>query len=76
MVSRSWYSQAVELLCALRRHYCLMLNPLRIWSRRTFRQYALRAYQRHADLSGNTETHNFSYRSVILTLSERKVCGY
>lgn len=33
MVSRSWYSQAVELLMCLRRRYCLMLNPLRIWSR-------------------------------------------
>ena len=31
MVSRSWYSQNCS--CALRRRYCLMLNPLRIWSR-------------------------------------------
>ncbi len=76
MVSRSWYSQAENCLCALRRRYCLMLNPLRIGQDRTFRQYARRAYQRHADLPAMTETHDFSYRSVILTLSGARYCGY
>ena len=34
MVSRSWYSSSRDRsLIALRRRYCLMLNPLRIWSR-------------------------------------------
>ncbi len=73
MVSRSWYSQAVNCSCALRRRYCLMLNPLRISSDRTSGNTHAERISAMLTSPAMTETHDFSYRSVILTLSERKV---
>ena len=51
MVSRSWYSQAVELLMCPTATLLSDVEPI----------------------ENLVETHDFSYRSVILTLSERKV---
>ena len=74
MVSRSWYSQAVELLMCPTATLLSDVEPIENLVK-TVRSGNTHAERISAMLTSPamTETHDFSYRSVILTLSERKV---
>ena len=74
MVSRSWYSQAVELLMCPTATLLSDVEPIENLVK-TVRSGNTHAERISAMLTSPamTETHDFNYRSVILTLSERKV---
>ncbi|EGW78048.1 transcriptional regulator, LuxR family [Escherichia coli 3030-1] len=74
MVSRSWYSQAVELLMCPTATLLSDVEPIENLVK-TVRSGNTHAERISAMLTSPAmnETHDFSYRSVILTLSERKV---
>ncbi|SVF80084.1 Global regulator [Shigella flexneri 2a] len=74
MVSRSWYSQAAELLMCPTATLLSDVEPIENLVK-TVRSGNTHAERISAMLTSPamTETHDFSYRSVILTLSERKV---
>ena len=74
MVSRSWYSQAVELLMCPTATLLSDVEPIENLVK-TVRSGNTHSERISAMLTSPamTETHDFSYRSVILTLSERKV---
>ncbi|WP_196763341.1 helix-turn-helix domain-containing protein, partial [Mycobacterium avium] len=73
-MSRSWYSQAVELLMCPTATLLSDVEPIENLVK-TVRSGNTHAERISAMLTSPamTETHDFSYRSVILTLSERKV---
>ncbi|EGA1809829.1 helix-turn-helix domain-containing protein, partial [Shigella flexneri] len=70
----SWYSQAVELLMCPTATLLSDVEPIENLVK-TVRSGNTHAERISAMLTSPamTETHDFSYRSVILTLSERKV---
>lgn len=74
MVSRSRYSRAVELLMCPTATLLSDVEPIENLVK-TVRSGNTHAERISAMLTSPamTETHDFSYRSVILTLSERKV---
>lgn len=74
MVSRSQYSRAVELLMCPTATLLSDVEPIENLVK-TVRSGNTHAERISAMLTSPamTETHDFSYRSVILTLSERKV---
>ncbi len=74
MVSRSWHSQAVELLMCPTATLLSDVEPIENLVK-TVRSGNTHAERISAMLTSPAmnETHDFSYRSVILTLSERKV---
>ena len=74
MVSRCWYSQAVELLMCPTATLLSDVEPIENLVK-TVRSGNTHAERISAMLTSPAmnETHDFSYRSVILTLSERKV---
>ncbi|MCG3054295.1 response regulator transcription factor [Escherichia coli] len=74
MVSRAWYSQAVELLMCPAATLLSDIEPIENLVK-TVRSGNAHAERISAMLTSPamTETQDFSYRTVILTLSERKV---